>query len=188
MICTSGLATVGLFTSTQSYPSPDSTTTTTTTSATAIATTTTQEPSATPHHDITTLDGVLSGSGSTITTINANNHPVCCRCLVRRNSDWSQLTFMCVHPSTPSSSPPVRRRRACETRVAHTLRRVGDEMYLRRMPLSHLVALYLCQVLPGGFGRNTLSRWLCPQQEGRANMEGNEKEMKEMEKEKAEEE
>ena len=37
---------------------------------------------------------------------------------------------------------------------------MGDELYLRRMPLHSLVTLLLFQVLPGGWGKRVLSRWL----------------------------
>ena len=45
-------------------------------------------------------------------------------------------------------------------KMAHSLRRMGDELYLRRMPLHSLVTLLLFQVLPGGWGKRALSRWL----------------------------
>ncbi|KAL8624660.1 hypothetical protein ACOMHN_038206 [Nucella lapillus] len=51
---------------------------------------------------------------------------------------------------------------AAERRLAQCVRRVGDEMFLRRQPLHCLLVLSLCQLIPGSWGRRILTRWLLP--------------------------
>jgi hypothetical protein len=37
---------------------------------------------------------------------------------------------------------------------------MGDELYLRRLPLPSLATLFLAQLLPGGWGKRLLTTWL----------------------------
>ena len=54
-------------------------------------------------------------------------------------------------------------RRAPKTRrMAKSLRRMGDEMYLRRQSLPTLLTIYLCQFLPGSWSKTVLGTWLSP--------------------------